>query len=154
MDERREKDRVFARHSARFDDENVIERVFLPVSRRARIGCVFLRRVSLYSKCRARRSAVRMGGERGPVSCTLLYYFSGIIYFRLYLHGPRNRIPGDESGETRVTMSSAMRVNNATFLSLSLSSRFFFSILSSTFAQLIVLEIFYFCTFNVEIRKF
>lgn len=118
---------------------------------RASVACFYDEYLSIRNVARG-GAQCEWGEERGGVSCTLLYYFSGIIYFRLYLHGPRNRIPGDESGETRVTMSSAMRVNNATFLSLSLSR--FFSILSSTFAQLIVLAIFYFCTFNVEIRKF
>lgn len=97
---------------------------------------MFLRGVSIRNVARGEARCERGRG----VSCTLLYYFSGIIYFRLsYLHRPRNRIPGDESGETRVTMSSAMRVNNV------LPHFSIFSILSSTFARLIVLAIFHFC---------
>lgn len=113
-----------------------IERVLCILYRRARIGCVFLRGVSIRNVARGEARCERGRG----VSCTLLYYFSGIIYFRLsYLHRPRNRIPGDESGETRVTMSSAMRVNNV------LPHFSIFSILPSTFARLIVLAIFHFC---------
>lgn len=94
-----------------------IERVFR-VSRivgvRVSVAC-FYEEYPFEMSREEKRSA---NGGRGRVSCTLLYYFSGIIYFRLfYLHGPRNRIPGETvSGETRVMMSSAMRVNNVRVL--------------------------------------
>lgn len=137
-DERRKRIRVFARHWwIRLDSTRTYWACVLCILyRRARIGCVFLRGVSIRNVARGEARCERGRG----VSCTLLYYFSGIIYFRLsYLHRPRNRIPGDESGETRVTMSSAMRVNNV------LPHFSIFSILSSTFARLIVLAIFHFC---------